>query len=481
MKQRFRHIFKLSLMFAIFALLFSGAVQSKGKNKSKLKLLNFLTKLKTSKYVKVKHAKAKKGGTVRCDTKFKATRKLDKAFLHVYNLTCWSCPKGYKRSLDPNVAGGKACLKPAYSKWSKSKYRGKGKKVLVVGVKCPGGTFRHGLTDKCYSCPRGYKRTVFGISSKKACEKVVRARFTKATKRGKTGCKKGYFQHGLTNRCYQCPKGYRRSLVITKDPSKHRKACEQIKITPPPAMKKRMDAMRAKMKKFFQGKNGRTVKRAVAKMRKLKLSKRYALMSKSQKRKELLRLLKESRIMQLMSPLLRKNIRSTGTKANGMACSNNNQCESGLCKDSSCWETDEFKSFTISVAIDLGFALSVEGAITLGIKSPWSSRGSTAPKSYLEFYIGAGATVGVDVALDFGFFRDTNDALSGQLMGLTIAGAYIGGVAVSLWWRCPYMETCFFGTKNPNAGQFVGFQVGPQAGIGVEVEYGIVTSWEHDL
>ena len=113
MKKQIPRIFNSLFMFMLFAFYLMGTVHASSKNQKKF--FSFLTKLKKSKYVKVSHKKATYHGTARCDTKYRRTRKLEKAFLHAYNLTCWSCPKGYKRSIDPNVAGKRACVKPASS------------------------------------------------------------------------------------------------------------------------------------------------------------------------------------------------------------------------------------------------------------------------------------------------------------------------------------------------------------------------------
>ena len=384
----------------------------------------------------------------------------------------------YPMDVPKNVAGRKACVRPAHSRWSRVKYRGKGRRKFLA-VHCPRGTFRHGLTDRCYSCPRGYRRTVFHINSKKGCEKVIRARFTRATKRGKVGCHKGYFQHGLTNRCYQCPRGYKRSLVLAKDPSKHRRACERVKITPPRNFQRIVKARFAWLKKLLRGKNGRIVKQAIAKIRKFKVSTRFARMSNGQKRAEIMKVIKKARLVQILSPLARKNIRNSGTKANDEACSSNSECASGRCHNKYCRETDTFKTFTGSVALDIGVSMiSLEAAFTAGGRLPWVSQGSSIIKSYFEFYAGVGLTGGADLALDFGLFIDTNENLSGQLWGATLAATKGIGASISLWFRCAKKNHCFAGSENhPNGFQFVGIQIGPQVGLGAELEFGIVTSW----
>jgi len=463
-----------TLLLLGLALLLVGPVESKKKPNV---LLTAITQLKKSGIVKVWHKKALKGGKVRCDSKYRATRKLNKAFLHVYNMTCWSCPKGYKRSADPKVAGTKACLKPAYSKWSKAKYRGRGRKI-GISVQCPRGAFRHGLTDKCYSCPRGYKRTVHSINSSKACEKVERASFKRASQRGKAGCNKGYFQHGMTDRCYKCPKGYNRTLVITKDPSKHRKACEKIKVNPPKAIKKQLNAFVDKFKKGILGKKGKDFGKIISSLKSLKTTPNFSKLSNKQRATEAKKIMNKYNMFRLLRSITKKkgkNVFSSALKADGDTCSSNSQCSSDLCNTvtNKCVSTD-WQSFTLTLAGDIGYVASFEKAITVAFRHDENAGGKSAGVVYEESYLGVGATFGGDVSLDIGAFVDTNDNLAGELLGVTFAAAYKIGYSVSLWFTCPGKTACFFGDKN--FFRLAGFQVAPSGGVGAELEFGIVSA-----
>lgn len=114
-------------------------------------------------------------------------------------------------------------------------------KIIVVGHKftspakwrgklnkCAKGTFydpRKG--GQCWSCPKNHKRTVFAVTSNKACQKkgqVVFGGYTKATYK-KSKCPRGAFQNGLYNQCYSCPTGFRRSTKIAVDLTKVKDAC----------------------------------------------------------------------------------------------------------------------------------------------------------------------------------------------------------------------------------------------------------------
>ena len=471
-----RRLFVIPTMLLLgIAMLFVYPVESRKRPDV---FLSAITKLKKSGIVKIWHKKAIKGGKVRCDTKYRATRKLDKAFLHAYNLTCWSCPRGYKRSLDPNVAGRKACFKKAYSKWSKIKYRGKGKRVMFVGIRCPRGSFRHGLTDRCYSCPGGYKRTVFHINSRKACEQVIRARHTRAHKRGKPGCNRGYFQNGLSDRCYKCPKGYKRTLVITKDPSRHRRACEKLKVNPPKAIKRKLLKHVNMFKKSVLGKHKKNFGKIITSIKKLKNKPNFFKMNNKQRVAMAQNAMKKLNISRLLRSVFRnkkKNVFSTTKKADGETCSSDSDCSSNFCNyvTKKCINHD-WKSTTLSIAIDASFVGSLEKAITVAFKYDNNSGGSSSPAVYEEGYLGVGPSIGGDISLDIGHFVDTNDNLSGELMGVTFSLAYAGGLSVSLWFTCPGTVACYFGSKNYV--YFTGVQFGPAAGTGVEVEYGVVTA-----
>lgn len=79
-----------------------------------------------------------------------------------------------------------------------------------------GKAFRHRLTSSCYSCPKGYTRTVWKIDGNKACKKggfVEIREPASAVKRGAWGCAKGAFKNGLLDQCYTCPKGFKERIT----------------------------------------------------------------------------------------------------------------------------------------------------------------------------------------------------------------------------------------------------------------------------
>ena len=134
---------------------------------------------------------------------------------------CWACPTGMKRTVLP-ITGKWACERPAYTTWRAAK---KHRRNSRIGQGCPNGQFwdvkgGKGLLGACYSCPRGYRRSILPVTSKKACRqrhKVVKAqaKFVK-----KHGCPKGSFRH-LGGGCYSCPRGWHRTINSIRSP----KAC----------------------------------------------------------------------------------------------------------------------------------------------------------------------------------------------------------------------------------------------------------------
>jgi hypothetical protein len=94
-------------------------------------------------------SKAVHTGNITCPSKYGAKDGLGKAFLHIFNNSCYSCPSGYGRTINPDVVAPTACAKGL--EFKKASYRGK--------PGCGSGSFQNGLTNDCYKCPEGYDRT----------------------------------------------------------------------------------------------------------------------------------------------------------------------------------------------------------------------------------------------------------------------------------------------------------------------------------
>jgi len=133
--------------------------------------------------------------------------------------TCWTCPPGYKRTV-LSVKGNKACERPAGEIFKRANKHGRGKGLL--GTDCDGGQFLD-PNGYCYSCPNGYNRTAYSVNSAKACAQRVRADYKPAAYKGKFGvCSRGFFDIS-TKKCWTCPSGYKRTVFSVTSG----KACEK--------------------------------------------------------------------------------------------------------------------------------------------------------------------------------------------------------------------------------------------------------------
>ncbi|MBM3847530.1 MAG: hypothetical protein FJ405_14760, partial [Verrucomicrobia bacterium] len=117
---------------------------------------------------------------------------------------CWTCPSGYSRTVFP-VTTASACEQFIPAVFSSA--------TRFDGL-CPAGQFWDILTGFCWSCPGGYARTVFAVTGGAACEKVNPAVFSAATRFGKYACQDrgvGWFLDIGRNECWSC-EGWIRNL-----------------------------------------------------------------------------------------------------------------------------------------------------------------------------------------------------------------------------------------------------------------------------
>jgi len=136
---------------------------------------------------------------------------------------CWSCPKGFKRTLAA-VDSDRACSRP------NKKIQGTFTKAKFMGAVCPKGSFYDGIRDgECRKCPSGYKRSAAHVDAKNACFIAAREDFQKIRKHAKgkgligTDCPKGQFWDGIDGYCYSCPSGYKRTGYSVRD----KRACSK--------------------------------------------------------------------------------------------------------------------------------------------------------------------------------------------------------------------------------------------------------------
>lgn len=137
-----------------------------------------------------------------------------KSFLDVGTGDCYTCPTSAPSRSVFSVKGGKACFKKAQLVYKKAKRHGK-PTGRVVKTKCPSGQFLDVGKGRCYSCAKGYNRTARKVTSKKSCSRRVSKSYKSAgDPDGRHGCPAGSWRHGLTNKCYTCPKGSVRNAKI---------------------------------------------------------------------------------------------------------------------------------------------------------------------------------------------------------------------------------------------------------------------------
>jgi len=74
---------------------------------------------------------------------------------------CWSCPKGYKRTLN-SITGKKAC--------AKEYFKGPWKSATFVGTFWGCNAYETQRGNSCYKCPRGYGITLHDADGAKACK-----------------------------------------------------------------------------------------------------------------------------------------------------------------------------------------------------------------------------------------------------------------------------------------------------------------------
>ena len=133
--------------------------------------------------------------------------------------------------------GGRACFSKAYTKHKKAKY--KRKATGVLNNKCRKGTYLWVGKGKCYVCPKGYKKTGL-ISSKRACSKRVAKDYAPAVFHGERGCPANSWRDLGTDNCFRCPKNSIRNLKFRGSPE-NIEACTYYK---PDDMTKRFDRAR---------------------------------------------------------------------------------------------------------------------------------------------------------------------------------------------------------------------------------------------
>ena len=160
---------------------------------------------------------------------------------------CWSCPTGYSRGLKA-VDGPEACYEVDLSKISSYSKATKHKKATgMLGTTCGKGQFWHFGDGYCYSCPDKYSRTAKGIKHEKACMNIGKESVTDRTVATlvKPGKPAGSFLHLGKGKFYSCPKGYKRTAFgVDSD-----KACQETTVSRAEAKSESRGQIKTKTKK----------------------------------------------------------------------------------------------------------------------------------------------------------------------------------------------------------------------------------------
>lgn len=128
---------------------------------------------------------------------------------------CWSCPEGYSRTIYP-VTSGKACEKLVSDSATRHERH--------TPFKCPNGQF-YDPKGYCYSCDSGLNRTIFDVDSDKACEGLQYSKASFVRDAELKICDKGsFFDPRQGGECWSCPDGYNRTLTAVTSNS----ACSKV-------------------------------------------------------------------------------------------------------------------------------------------------------------------------------------------------------------------------------------------------------------
>jgi hypothetical protein len=149
--------------------------------------------------IRRQNPQAKSAGKPACASKYPAGKGQGAAFRHLLTKSCYSCPSGYKRTIFPLKANN-ACERIVKTKafWKKATFKGK------LFKSEPKGAFLDPRDKGEYwSYPTGYGRAVvYPVNhSSKAYKKSIpgKSYAARVKSRGGFGCRAGAFQNGLEN------------------------------------------------------------------------------------------------------------------------------------------------------------------------------------------------------------------------------------------------------------------------------------------
>ena len=164
------------------------------------------------------------------------------AFENVWDGKCYSCPEGCTRNLDSKYSGKQCSCPPRVE----TDYARAAKHEKAKFLKCPKGEFLHTFNGTCYSCPKGFTRSTKKISGSKACLKrrtvkasteswvlrddkvrrcpkfAIKGTMKECTPPG-ANCVNVFYDPRKHGQCWSCPNFYDRSVSAVTDA----KACIQ--------------------------------------------------------------------------------------------------------------------------------------------------------------------------------------------------------------------------------------------------------------
>ncbi len=385
----------------------------------------------------------------------------------------WRCPRSRPRRTAYAVTSKRACATKRIigERLSRAKFLGKVKRPK------PRGAFvdpRRG--GEYWRCPARYQRTVYPVTSARACQSK--------------GCPKGAFMNHPFGGCYTCPRGYRRSMVVGVDLAKVKRACVKVSLS-----KRWINKQKRRNFARLKRKVKRITKKwaphidalvRVAKARAKYLPSIIKAKSAKARRKRMHRIaagivpwakkrnrqasyhmpkrLQRAEVDEWSEPVFqpasarqlmaipRPHAAPSGSKSKAK---NRRVAKTALnCQPNS----DDFCTFTFGYVFDASFI----GGGNITQFWAWDITPNAAGKPTANFYTNKAWTVGIsagfDMALEFGFYSDLNNKLAGTNHGVVFGASFKAGAAVGVFFN--------------DAGETLGFTITvPQGGFSGEAEY----------
>ena len=381
----------------------------------------------------IHYSPASDAGDRNCRGKYPADDTFGVARKNIVNGSCWACPKGYDRTLQPSPRNDKACKVDAYWRYRLADKSSIEPSKVLKNCKGKDVFYEEG---SCWTCPSGWKRSPLRNDGKgqASCKLRVDAVYSAATDRGEPGCPEGAWSPIGSRSCFTCPPGYKRKLLrVSRDRTEDEKACYRWTWSP------------EKAAKFVEEKKDEVGQ----------LKEKYAdtiaalktLADSMKDRKD--EILAYAGLRDGIAPITGATVRTAGG-------------------------TQVFDAVETDTEDDVPMSLSlvVEGDGSAALGANFSAGGAFAPSAGSSPLMTLNGSVGLSAGLDGAviasvWFRP-HDQLGGEAHGLVLAGALGEGMNLSFWW-------------DPNWGRkddFIGISVGPQVGLDAEIEYNFGYSWQ---